>query len=247
MPGVITQLGPTSDSINGEATGFYVNQLVTCLQGQSVPNAGLTQPVDFITLVQSEALFIAPNGALNTTGTLSDGTYTATGTVSDAIGNNGTWTFTLTVVGVPSPQVSLVPQVPSMPTGVEIAVPFQIDSATGGVAYLSSYNQIIEQHIATIIMTNITERVMVPNYGSPLQQAVFQPIGSIQNAVIASDIKKAINTWEPSVTILSVKINGNPQSLSELDIVVSYSINPLNDVNTIQITPGGTISQVNAL
>jgi phage baseplate assembly protein W len=243
----IIQLSPTSDSINGEATGYYVNQLQVCLQGQTSPNAGLTQPLDFITLVSSPALFIATNGAINTTGTLENGPYTSTGTVTDSGGNTGTWTFTLTVVGVPSPQVALVPQVPLLPTGVEIAVPFQIDPATGGIAYLSSYNQIIEQHVATIVMTAFNERVMLPSYGSPLQAAVFQPIGSVMNAVLANDIKKAIAAWEPSISIVNVTINGNAQSLSELDITVSYFINPSQDVNTVQITSGGTISQVNAL
>lgn len=236
---VLTQLAPTSASINGEATGDYVNQLTV--------SGVVMEPVVFVTYVSSPALNIASNGALNTTGTLEDGTYTSSGTVSDADGNDGTWTFTLTVYGVPGPQVSLVPQIPVPPTGAEIAVPFQIDTATGGVAVLTDYSAIIEQHVATIIMTALTERVMLPTYGSGLQNAVFRPINGPSDALLAKDIQTAITTWEPAIQVASVTVTGNPQSLSELDVLVSYSIAPSNDVNTVLVTSGGTISQVTAL
>ena len=235
---VITQLAPTSATINGENTGFYVNQVNV--------SGVVTAPAVFVTLVASPALNVAPNGAINTTGTLEDGTYTASGTVSDQSGNNGTWVFTLTVVGVPSAQVSLVPQIPAPPTGVEIAVPFQIDPATGAVATLTTYDAIIEQHVVTVVMTEKTERLMIPTYGSDLPKAVFGPIASNTNALLAKDIQSAITAWEPAVSLVNVKISTNPQSLSELDIVVTYTIVPFNDVNTVTVTTGGTISQVNA-
>ena len=234
----ITQLAPMSDSINGEATGFYVNQINV--------SGALVQPVNFITLVVSPALSISINGAIATTGTLENGTFTASGSASDSAGNTGTWVFTLTVVGIPSAQVTLVPQIPVVPNGAEIAIPFQIDPATGALAVLTSYEEIIEQHVVSIILTGTTERVMIPNYGSPLQRSLFEPISSTNNVLLAKDIKSAITAWEPSVNIVSVNILPSTQSLSQIDIFVSYSISPFNDVNTVTLTTGGTISQVNS-
>jgi phage baseplate assembly protein W len=234
----ITQLAPTSDSINGEATGFYENFVNV--------SGVVTQPAVFITITQSPALYVAPNGAISTTGTLENGTYTSAGTVSDAAGNNGTWVFTLTVVGVPSAQVALIPQIPVPPTGSEIAVPFQIDPATGALAVVTSYNQIIAQHVTTIVLTEKTERLMLPDYGSDLPKAVFGSTGSLSNTLLAKDIQAAITAWEPAVNIVNVTISTNSQSLSELDITVSYSLAPFNDVSTVTVTTGGTISQVNA-
>jgi phage baseplate assembly protein W len=235
----ITQLAPTSVSLNGEATGDYVNQINV--------SGVVTQPVNFVTLVSSPALTVANNGALYTTGVLENGTYSVSGTVSDSGGNTGVWAFTMTVVGIPSPEVSLVPQVPVLPTGIEMAVPFQIDPATGGVAYLSSYADIIQQHVLTIVLTDRAERVMLPGYGSKLQEAVFEPIGQGQNNILANDIKNSIAAWEPAVTVLKVTVNGNVQQLSQLDVTVQYTINPFGDVNTVSVTAGGTVSQVIAL
>ena len=235
---VITQLTPTSDTINGDATGFYVNQINV--------SGVLTPPATFITLVQSSALFISSSGAVATTGTLESGTFTTSGSMSDAGGNTGTWTFTLTVVGIPSAQVTLVPQIPVPPNGAEIAIPFQIDPATGALAVLTSYEEIIEQHVVTIILTGKTERLMMPSYGSPLNESLFESISSTNNALLAKDIQSAIVAWEPAVHIAFVKISANPQSLTELDISVSYSISPSDDVNTMTVTTGGTIAQVNS-
>lgn len=234
----ITQLAPTSDSINGEVTGFYENHVNV--------SGVVTAPAVFITTTQSLALFVAPNGSISTTGTLENGTYTAAGTVSDQSGNNGVWVFTLTVVGVPSAQVSLIPQIPTPPTGAEIAIPFQIDPATGALAVVTTYDQIIEQHVVTIVMTEKTERVMIPAYGSDLPKAVFEAMGSLNIALLAKDIQEAIVAWEPAVSIVNVSISNNAQSLSELDITVTYSLAPFNDVNTVTVTTGGTISQVSA-
>jgi phage baseplate assembly protein W len=162
------------------------------------------------------------------------------------VGNNGTWAFTLTVVGIPSPQVSLTPQVPLLPTGVEIAVPFQIDSATGGIAYLTDFSQIIAQHVETIVMTGLTERVMEPKYGSKLPHAVFQPITAGRDAILGKDIQEAINKWEPAVHVQRVSVEPQGAGSSQLNVLVSYSIIPFADVNTVTVTTGGTISQVRA-
>ena len=42
---------------------------------------------------------VSPSGAVTAPATLTPNTYTATGSVSDSFGDNGSWTFTLTVTG----------------------------------------------------------------------------------------------------------------------------------------------------
>jgi hypothetical protein len=48
----------------------------------------------------SAGLNVSSHGEITTTGTLAMGTYTATGTMSDAFGDTGTWAYTLTVKAV---------------------------------------------------------------------------------------------------------------------------------------------------
>jgi phage baseplate assembly protein W len=194
------------------------------------------------------ALVVQPSGLITTTGSLLPGTYTVSGTDSDSFGNTGTWTFTLTVAAPTSPQNAIVPVFAIPPTGIEILVPFQIDPATGGVAYLIDYVAILAQHIETVILTSPTERVMMPTYGSGLPNHVFGPIGSVQNAALAADIRKSVKNWEPAVKILSVQVGAN-QGLAQttLQVTVKFSVVPFTDVNTITVTTGGTITQVQSL
>jgi len=65
-----TKLGPTS--FNGLSVTYAV----------LVPNAGLT---------------VSPGGTIATTGALTAGQYTVSGTDSDGVGDTGTWTYALTV------------------------------------------------------------------------------------------------------------------------------------------------------
>lgn len=57
-------------------------------------------PVTFQTTVPSSGISVSSGGSIETTGTLTAGVYTASGTDSDLHGDSGTWTFTLTVTGV---------------------------------------------------------------------------------------------------------------------------------------------------
>ncbi len=56
-----------------------------------------TGAVTFATTVSSAALHVSSGGVITTTGTLKAGAYTVSGTDSDASGDSGTWTYTLSV------------------------------------------------------------------------------------------------------------------------------------------------------
>jgi phage baseplate assembly protein W len=137
------------------------------------------------------------------------------------------------------------PQVTALPTGTEIAVPFQIDPATGSVATLNDYGRIAAQHIETVILTCIGERVMLPTYGTRVSQSVFEPINNALNAVITTDIQKALSTWEPSINILSIKVNNDAQtSPTAITVNVEFSVLPYNNISTVTVTSGGSVQQV---
>ena len=63
----------------------------------SITVANNTGAVTFVTTVSSTGLKVSGRGVITTTGTLAAGSYTVSGTDSDASDNVGTWTYTLTV------------------------------------------------------------------------------------------------------------------------------------------------------
>lgn len=232
---ILLQQNPVSDTVVEDQSAEYSNQLnMTGLHGLA----------SFVTTIPSAQLIVFPQGAMATTGTLALGTYSVSGTVSDTNGDTGAWTFTLTVTGSATPGTVVTPTVAAEPTGLEILVPFQIDSATGGVAVLSDYGKILAQHIMTIIMTAQRERVMLPGYGCGLESAVFEPINNMSLGLLSDDIKAQLTTWEPAAQIISVTTTSDPTTPNLINIVVQFSVVPFSSVNTVTVSTGGTITQV---
>lgn len=233
---VIAQTAPLSDSVSQTQSGEYENHL----------NAlGATPPVTWTTTVSSPYLLVTPTGIIGAASSgIPVGNYIISGTMVDGASNTGVWQFTLTVTSAVAQQAVVQPIVPSAPTGIEIMVPFQIDPATGGVAVLNNYVQILAQHILTIIMTAQGERIMLPSYGVGLENMLFQPIYTNTPGLLQSDLTNAIQSFEPAVTVQSVTVVEDPNNPYVLVVTVTYSVVPFNDVSTVSVTVGGGIGQI---
>jgi phage baseplate assembly protein W len=234
----LTQTLPLFDTIAPNQVSVYTNQLSV---------SGNSGVVTYTTTDASNALIVSSGGAITATGVLGVGSYIVSGTVKDTVNDTGTWVFTLTVVGSSSPITTITPALPPSPTGIEMAVPFQIDPSTGGVAVLTDAVSILAQHIETIVLTMLGERVMMPQYGSPVEGSLFASINSRLIALLPSDITTAIQTWEPSVQVVSVTPSYNiTQAPSTLTIDIQFTVVPYANVNTVTVSTGGSVVQVTA-
>lgn len=86
--GTITQTSATTASVKASGSAAYTSTITVAGAGGA--------PV-FTQSAGAPALTVSPSGVVTTSGPLSAGTYTASGTVSDADGDAGTFTFSLTV------------------------------------------------------------------------------------------------------------------------------------------------------
>jgi phage baseplate assembly protein W len=236
VPVSLHQTPPLTDIVPVLTSTSYTNQLnVSNAQGVVTWQAETTSP----------ELTVYPSGAIVSGGAMPIGTYLLSGVMFDNSGNSGTWSFTLTVTAGPSsPETVVTPIQAAMPTGVEIAVPFRIDSISGGVAYLGDYKRIVAQHIETICLTLIGERVMMPNYGTRLEAALFSPMIPADNALLAQDILNAVQRTEPRVRVDGVIVGSPDPSTGILGVTITYEILPFGDLNRMRVTTGGTIIQV---
>jgi Fibronectin type III domain len=87
----IIQTPPTSGSVPASSSASFSAQLNTTGGAGSV----------HFTQTTGSQLNVSGTGVVTTTGTLTGGNYTATGTTNDISGDTGTFTFTLTVTTVP--------------------------------------------------------------------------------------------------------------------------------------------------
>lgn len=234
MMATITQLVPIAGSVSENASGNYTAQINT---------TGGIAPPTFLTTAPSIEVNVTSSGLVEATGPLQPGEYSVAGTVSDNFGNSGVWAFLLTVTGITSPAVSVTPATAAAPTGWEIAVPFHIDPATGGTAFLDNYLAIIEQHVVTIIMTALNERVMLPDYGGDLTSHIFDVSTEFALGTFDSDLKNKIAQWEPAVTIQSIQATANSQQ-NQVNVTVEFMVDPFTDLNSVTVTAGGSVYQV---
>ena len=86
--GTIVQTGTTSAATSVLGSATYTNQLT---------GAGGSGPLTFNQTTGSPSLLVSSSGLVTTSGALARGTYSASGTIGDAFGDQGTFTFSLKV------------------------------------------------------------------------------------------------------------------------------------------------------
>jgi hypothetical protein len=125
---------PTANAgtVNVGASGTFSQQLAT------TGNSGTA--VTYVKTGGSNSLSVSGTGLVSTSGTLPIGTYTATGTTTDALGDSGTFSYTLTITDVPGLQirnltVTTAPNQPTAIVGTPIAMLPTLSVGTGAITW----------------------------------------------------------------------------------------------------------------
>lgn len=98
--------------------------------------------------------------------------------------------------------------------------------ANGGLAR-SSGSQKILANIKNIVTTRLGERYMARDLGTNIASHLFSNIGSIPFAVLATDVRTAIQRYEPRVQVISVQIKQSESEESTLKINIIYKVKTL--------------------
>lgn len=86
----------------------------------------------------------------------------------------------------------------------------------------------IHQSLEILLSTGLGERLMLPTYGSQLQEMVFASMTTNLANQIRDFLSQAILYWEPRIEVLSITIQENATLEGRLDIDVSYLIRRTN-------------------
>jgi len=117
-----------------------------------------------------------------------------------------------------------------------------VKTARGLMAQNSNVAQ-IKADLLQLLLTNPGERVMLPEFGTPLRKLMFEP-NDISLEIIAKQmIADSISKWEPRIVIsnISVTSNFNPNNLNEndsrdqVDAILGISISFVDPENISQI------------
>jgi len=127
--------------------------------------------------------------------------------------------------------------------GCGLKFPLQIDKKTGHIA-LVNYETDISESIGIILNTYLGERIMRPDFGSSIQDYVFQPRTVIQDGVINKILEKTLTIFEPRIKDVECKLdtdNADPDSgniVFNITYVVRTTNNRYNKVYPFYMTEG---------
>lgn len=103
---------------------------------------------------------------------------------------------------------------------------FQENPLTNDLIPLKNENA-IAQSIKNLILTSPGERFFNPDLGSGIFESLFDNIDFISATQIQSSAENTINTYEPRVRLIEVKVDPRPDD-NAFDMTVNYEIVGIN-------------------
>src|ERR671918_528660 len=115
--------------------------------------------------------------------------------------------------------------------GSGVAFPLQVDRR-GGIA-LSSDETDVDQAIHLILSTAKGERPMRPEFGCGVHHFVFDTIDAGTVAQMETEIRDALDRWEPRIEVTDVEFDLDHVARGELLILISYRLRATNHMRNL--------------
>ena len=102
-----------------------------------------------------------------------------------------------------------------------------LPDATGTLSYVSG-DVNVEQSLRILLLTELGQRVMRPDFGSKAARLVFAP-GSLQYlGQLETTVREAIRDWEPRIEVEEVRAEVNPNDETRVSVKLAYKVRPTN-------------------
>jgi uncharacterized protein len=82
----------------------------------------------------------------------------------------------------------------------------------------------VRESMRVILMTELRERMMLPEFGGGLGRFLFEPNTVTTRNQIKERIGKALERWEPRIEVESISVDPDPQSDSAAVATVIYRL-----------------------
>lgn len=92
--------------------------------------------------------------------------------------------------------------------GTGMKFPPQIDPATGRFMTVSG-NQVVKEALYLVLMTQLTERIARPDFGSDIMSYTFMDTGTTMMSIFQRNITETILAHEPRIADLDVQMEYN--------------------------------------
>ncbi len=85
--------------------------------------------------------------------------------------------------------------------------PYPISRNSLGYLFSQEGISTLKSDLIQLLMTNPSERVMLPNYGTGLRKLLFKPNDEYVRLEAENLIKKAITLWEPRIVVSQIEVS----------------------------------------
>lgn len=90
-----------------------------------------------------------------------------------------------------------------------LGCPYPILKHPRGLLHTQSGIDQVKSDMLILLLTNPGERVMLPQYGTPLRDLVFDPNDAVLKERARDMIVNSITLWEPRITVQDIQIFTN--------------------------------------
>lgn len=92
----------------------------------------------------------------------------------------------------------------------------------------------VKSDLMVLLLTEPGERVMLPEFGTPLKKYIFEQSDSIIVDRIKETVANSIRTWEPRIAVSAIEVTNSRDSM-ESSLNVGDSMEDLDHVLLIRI------------
>jgi phage baseplate assembly protein W len=92
----------------------------------------------------------------------------------------------------------------------------------------------IKSNLINLLLTDVGERVMNPNFGCELKRFLFEGINENNISDLKISINNSISLYIPEITVSSVDVVSNKDS-NLVDVTISYILNISNNADQVTV------------
>jgi hypothetical protein len=118
--------------------------------------------------------------------------------------------------------------------GRGVAFPPHLDATGQWATSVGAQN--VRESIQILLLTRLGERLMYPSYGSSLGTFLFAPNNPATRKSIEEEITRALQLWEPRISIDSVSVDVDPSDAQAAIATIQYRLVANQLPNQITLT-----------
>ena len=94
----------------------------------------------------------------------------------------------------------------------------------------------IRESIRVILMTELNERLHLPEFGGGLNRFLFEPNTATTRQLIRDRITKALARWEPRIAVQTVSVEPDAQDLQSAIATIYYKLVATQATERVSLT-----------